>query len=327
MQGRSHGASIAADPRTGKLADVPVGRVHPNPDNPRLRFRQGELDELQESIRRYGVQVPITLFRRGPAYVLIDGERRWRCASKLNLKTIPALIQEEPGPLRNLLLMFNIHALREQWDTLTIALKLPKIVALLTAELGKPPTEIDLSAHTGLPRGQIRRCRLLTGLPKKYQDLLLGELKKPQSKQEVGEDFFIEMEKSLKSVARSMPEAVPDMNQARDALLAKYRANVIESNIEFRKVSKIARATAIGADKEMARTAISRLLTEPHYSISQAWTDTVSDAYAERDIVTRIDLLMSKLNELPSSGIDDDLREKLEELIGRAQSLLGEDAE
>src|SRR5437773_12323241 len=36
------------------------------------------------------------------------------------------------------------------------------LVALLQRELGKPPTEIDISAHTGLPRGVIRRSRLTT---------------------------------------------------------------------------------------------------------------------------------------------------------------------
>src|SRR5262245_9884101 len=106
---------MAQSHQTGTLADIPVGRILPNPENPRVNFRQGELEELQESIRQYGIQVPIAVFKRGGNYVLIDGERRWRCASKLNLRTIPALIQREPGALENLLLMFNIHALREQW--------------------------------------------------------------------------------------------------------------------------------------------------------------------------------------------------------------------
>jgi ParB/RepB/Spo0J family partition protein len=111
----------------GTLAQVPVDRVRKNPEKPRIFFRQEELEELQDSIRQFGVQVPIAVYKKGNEFVLIDGERRWRCASKLNQKTIPALVQREPGPLRNLLLMFNIHALREQWDTLTIALKLSSI--------------------------------------------------------------------------------------------------------------------------------------------------------------------------------------------------------
>jgi ParB family chromosome partitioning protein len=321
--------SVALDHRTGVLTDVPVGRIQPNPDNPRLTFRQDELDELQESIRRYGVQVPIAVFKRSSDYILIDGERRWRCASKLNHKTIPALVQEEPDPLQNLLLMFNIHALREQWDTVTIALKLPKIIKLLEHQLERPPTEIDLSVHTGLPRGTIRRCRLLVQLPSKYHEMLLAELKKPKGKQALGEDFFIEMEKSLKTVARAMPGVIRNMNTARDTLLAKYQQKIIPSNIEFRKVGKIARAAAVGsklgADPVIAERAVRRLLTDPTYSIAEAWTDTVSDAYAERDIVTRIDFILARLGDINVTDVDPELREKLEELVERANALLVEE--
>jgi ParB family transcriptional regulator, chromosome partitioning protein len=133
-----------------RLDQVRVDRVRPNPDNPRLTFRQGELDELQESIRVYGVQVPIAVYKDGDHYVLIDGERRWRCASKLNKETIPALIQDKPSPLQNLLLMFNIHSLREQWDLLTVSLKLPQVIGLLKKERKKEPTEAELSSATGL---------------------------------------------------------------------------------------------------------------------------------------------------------------------------------
>ncbi len=37
------------------LSDIPVNQVKVNPENPRLVFRPGELEELTESIRRYGV--------------------------------------------------------------------------------------------------------------------------------------------------------------------------------------------------------------------------------------------------------------------------------
>lgn len=322
---RSPSSSPSGDD-TGTLKKIPIDEIEPNPDNPRLTFRQEELDVLQESIRRYGVKVPIAVFKSGAKYVLIDGERRWRCASKLNLKTIPALIQEEPGPLQNLLLMFNIHALREQWDLLTVALKLPKVIALLKRELNRTPTETDLSVHTGLSRSWIRRCKLLTELPAKYQNLLLGELKKPQSKRAVGEDFFIEMEKSLKTINRAMPDLITDINSARDVLLDKYRAKIIESNIEFRKVAKIARAGVVGADVDAARRAIKKLITDPEYSIEQAWTSTVSEAYVERDILTRIEFLLSKLGEMKSADVDHDVREKLEELVERARGILEEDA-
>ena len=71
------------------------------------------------------------------------------------MKKIPAIIQEKPTPLQNLLLMFNIHALREQWDYLTIANKLPDVIALFSQENdGREPNEQHLSELTGLTRGQ-----------------------------------------------------------------------------------------------------------------------------------------------------------------------------
>jgi ParB/RepB/Spo0J family partition protein len=316
---------MATSHATGSLADIPTGKIRPNPENPRVTFRQSELEELQESIRQYGIQVPIAVFKKGSEYVLIDGERRWRCASKLNLRTIPALVQKEPAPLQNLLLMFNIHALREQWDLLTIALKLPKIESLILAELGRSATEQELSTRTGLSRGVIRRCRLLTELPNKYKSMLLDELKKPKSKQLLSEDLFIEIERSLKTVMRAMPDAVKSKDAARDVLVKKYKDKIIDNIVDFRKVAKIARATTVGVNINKAQAAIKRLLTEPNYSIIQAWNETASEAYAERDIVTKIDSLLAKLDEVGSGEIDEDVREKLEELVKRATAILRAD--
>src|SRR5712692_498059 len=196
------------DATHSELRTIPVDSIDKNPENPRTVFRPGELEELLESIRRYGVQVPIAVYKEKGRYVLIDGERRWRCCVKLNKKEIPALVQEKPDALTNLLLMFNIHALREQWDYLTIALKLPRVIKLLSSDLGREPNERELSDKTGLSRGAIRRCRYLIELPEEYQDEILKELNKPKSQQKLTEDLFIEMERALKTVERAMPTVI-----------------------------------------------------------------------------------------------------------------------
>ncbi len=131
---------------TGHLREISPDKIHRNPDNPRLFFRPEEMDTLMGSIRRYGIQVPLTVYEEEDEFVLIDGERRWRCARKLNLKRVPALVQPKPSPLNNLLLMFNIHALREQWDYLTIANKLPTVISLYKKDNnGEEPNETSLS--------------------------------------------------------------------------------------------------------------------------------------------------------------------------------------
>jgi ParB/RepB/Spo0J family partition protein len=304
-----------------ELKEIRVDQIDRNPENPRIVFRPGELENLMESIRRYGVQVPISVFKEGRRFVLIDGERRWRCSVKLNKTLIPALIQEKPTPLTNLLLMFNIHALREQWDLLTIALKLPRVIELLTSK-GKAPTEKELSAETGLSRGLLRRCRLLMELPKKYRDDLLDELNKPKNQQKLTEDFFIEMERSLKTVGRAIPDVVDNKDRVRDVLISKYKSGTIRNIIDFRSLAKIARAERVAVDKQAAFRVLTKVFQKNNYSVEQAYLDSVSEAYSERDLMTRIGGLHAKLDELEEGLVDDALRAALIALSKRIAEIL-----
>ena len=109
-----------------------------NPDNPRLVFRQEDLDALQESIAEQGILVPLTLYREGRGYRILDGERRWRCALKLGLSKVPAIIQPKPGRLQNIMMMFAIHHARKDWDPLPTALKLGSRGRVLKEALAAP---------------------------------------------------------------------------------------------------------------------------------------------------------------------------------------------
>jgi ParB family chromosome partitioning protein len=312
----------AIDP-ISKLQIIPLDEIKRNPENPRVNFRQAELDELTESIRRYGVQVPISVYSEGKGYVLIDGERRWRCSLKLNRESIPALIQPKPKPLTNLLLMFNIHALREQWDLLTIALKLPKIIALLTDENGgRKPTEREMCEHTGLSRAVLRRSKLLVEIPSEFKDDLLQEIHKPKNQQVITEDLYIEMERSLKTVERAMPEVIEDKDAVRRVLINKYKDKTINSVVSLRNIAKIARAENVAGDSRGAQKALKRLFHPNDYSAEQAFKDTVAGAYQERDLETRIDNLIERLPLYDADDVTDGLRIKLERLIQEAKRLL-----
>src|SRR6187551_991134 len=74
---------------------VPVDKIEPNPEQPRLVFNQETLDELAASIREHGVLQPILVRPTGQnTYQLIAGERRWRASTLAGLDTIPALIED-----------------------------------------------------------------------------------------------------------------------------------------------------------------------------------------------------------------------------------------
>ena len=77
------------------VRQLPVDRIEPNPDQPRLMFDQESLDELTSSIREHGVLQPVLVRPRGPSrYQLIAGERRWRATQAAGLDTIPALVAD-----------------------------------------------------------------------------------------------------------------------------------------------------------------------------------------------------------------------------------------
>jgi ParB family transcriptional regulator, chromosome partitioning protein len=81
--------------KTLGVRNVPVDRIEPNPENPRLSFEEGALDELAASIKEHGVLQPILVRPCGPnQFQLVAGERRWRAARQAGMETIPALIEE-----------------------------------------------------------------------------------------------------------------------------------------------------------------------------------------------------------------------------------------
>lgn len=74
---------------------VPVERIEPNPQQPRLAFNEETLQELTASVKEHGILQPILVRPLdGGRYQLIAGERRWRASKMAGLETIPALIED-----------------------------------------------------------------------------------------------------------------------------------------------------------------------------------------------------------------------------------------
>lgn len=80
-----------------QLLEIPVEKIRPNPEQPRLEFDSVEIASLAESIRENGLIQPITVEERGGEYVLIDGERRLRAVKLLKLGVIQAVVNGANG--------------------------------------------------------------------------------------------------------------------------------------------------------------------------------------------------------------------------------------
>ena len=79
--------------RAKEIVNIPLELVRPNTYQPRKNFNQESLEELTESIRKYGVLQPINVRTNGSRfYELIAGERRLRASEMAGLKEIPAIV-------------------------------------------------------------------------------------------------------------------------------------------------------------------------------------------------------------------------------------------
>ncbi len=89
------GPDQAASPRKAEL-HLPVDKLEPNPQQPRLDFKQDELESLADSIRQKGVIQPL-IVRRKPGrdvYEIVAGERRWRAAQLAQLHEVPVVVRD-----------------------------------------------------------------------------------------------------------------------------------------------------------------------------------------------------------------------------------------
>jgi ParB family transcriptional regulator, chromosome partitioning protein len=75
-----------------QIREVPVGKILPNPAQPRLSYDEDSLTELADSIREHGVLQPILVRPAGAQFELIAGERRWRASRMAERDTIPAIV-------------------------------------------------------------------------------------------------------------------------------------------------------------------------------------------------------------------------------------------
>ena len=82
--------------RPAGVRNIPLDRISPNPEQPRMNFDEQALADLAASIREHGVLQPVLVRPIGELhhYQLVAGERRWRAARVAGLKDIPALIEQ-----------------------------------------------------------------------------------------------------------------------------------------------------------------------------------------------------------------------------------------
>lgn len=227
-----------------ELLRVPTTAIHPNPDNPRLIFREDEIEELQASIENQGILVPLTVYQEGrkKRFIILDGERRWRCARRLRLDRVPVIVQTKPAPMQNIMMMFAIHNARQDWDPLPSALKLGELEKLFEEQRGRSPKEKELADLASMSVGEVRRLRQILDLPNDYIDELMAELELPRHQQKVSVDQVLETTRGLTALSKREVLSTSEIEPIRRAVVDKFREGQIASTVDPRLLARMARS-------------------------------------------------------------------------------------
>jgi ParB family chromosome partitioning protein len=77
------------------LRHVPIELLYANPNNPRKRFAEEDLETLASSLRSRGLLQPLVVRPRPEGgFEIVAGERRWRASQRAGLHELPVLVRE-----------------------------------------------------------------------------------------------------------------------------------------------------------------------------------------------------------------------------------------
>ena len=86
---------IGDDSSLEKIQQIDIGLLVPNKFQPREVFNEEELNELENSIKEFGILQPIVARKiSDDKYEIVSGERRLRAAKIADLKIVPVILKE-----------------------------------------------------------------------------------------------------------------------------------------------------------------------------------------------------------------------------------------
>ena len=145
---------------------IKISEIEPNKNQPRRTFNSESIDELSDSIKRYGVIQPIIVTKKDNFYEIIAGERRWRASKKAGLTEMPCIVREDQEKEnKEISLIENIQ--REDLNPIEKA----RSFRTLMDEYGM--TQLELAQTIGISRSALANTVRLLNMDQRVIDLTL----------------------------------------------------------------------------------------------------------------------------------------------------------
>jgi ParB family chromosome partitioning protein len=215
----------------GQQNEIDIELISPNPKQPRTVFDEAALKELMVSIKEIGIlQPPVVREVIGGRYELIMGERRYRAAKAVGLKTIPVIIRQTPdNELLREALIENIH--RSQLNPLEEGAAYAQLLNDFNC------THEELAAKLGRSRPHLSNTMRLLTLPQAVQKrVALGIISAGHARALLGLTDAAEIEKLANRIVsenlsvRSVEEIIATGGSGKKSTKRKIRKGVPELN-------------------------------------------------------------------------------------------------
>ena len=184
---------LSGKKQTILTSEIPISKIDPPTWQPRKKFEEEKLQELQESITNHGLLQPIIVEPEGERYRVVAGERRFRAIQNLGWQNVPVKIVENLDDTKRIQIQITENLNREDITPIersravmklfevTLGITDPSKVCNILVDYGKDKSRLSLeyantvlAITTNLSRSSmtIYRWIQLLKLPEELQDKL-----------------------------------------------------------------------------------------------------------------------------------------------------------
>ena len=180
--GDSSDVGILFGDEKDRVLKVDIEKIKVNAMQPRQSFSDTSIDELADSIKKYGIIQPLVITKVGDDYELIAGERRLRAAKKVGLDKVPVIVREAGEQERlEVALVENIQ--RENLNPIELAVAYRKLIDEFNL------TQEELAKRLAKSRSSIANTLRMINLPDEIRQALIdGKIGEGHAKYLIGLD-------------------------------------------------------------------------------------------------------------------------------------------
>ncbi len=229
--------ATSQEKETEKVYLIDINSLSPNPNQPRKRFDDVEMDELTQSIKENGILQPILAVKQDKNdYIIVAGERRWRAARKAGFDRLPVIVRDwDKLQVQKVALIENIN--RKDLNPIEEA----EAFRDLLESYGM--TQEELSRDIGRSRPAIANILRLLKLPAEIKDYVI------EGKLSAGHARAI----------LSLPDTENQMSIAEQAIAKSLSVRETEKLVYFKMLSEKAKSRSLTSADEVVEQNIRRI--------------------------------------------------------------------